>query len=333
MYWNQLFDQFENLPVLVIGDLMLDTYLYGRVSRISPEAPVPIVEWEHEESRPGGAANVALNLSSLGAAPLLCGLVGTDEEGTRLKQLLEKHQLTIAGICDSDKRHTTVKQRILASGQQLIRIDREDQHDLSADEQVRLLQRIRELLALYNPVVAILQDYNKGVLSASMIQALIQLLHASGVSICVDPKEKNFWEYRNVDFFKPNLREVSKALQRKIEPTEEALADAAAQLMQRLNCHACLVTLSEHGAYYCNKNYQGIFPTVKRNVADVSGAGDTVIAAAALGLATGMPVEHLVTFANLAGSQVVEQVGVVPVNKIQLLDELNKHHLVSWQNP
>ena len=322
MKWSQLFKKFESLRIMVIGDLMLDSYLYGRVSRISPEAPVPVVEWGSEEARPGGAANVALNIHALRATPLLCGLVGNDPAGEQLQQLLEEQQISTAGLCFSNSRQTTLKQRIIAGGQQLVRIDRETDEDLSGDEQIALLQRVRELVAIYNPEVAVLQDYNKGVLAPPVIEALLKFFRTNGIAVCVDPKQKNFWKYQNVDLFKPNLREIALALGKTLEVTEEDLSQASEYLMKRLKCRACLLTLSDKGAYFHSESLKGIFPTVKRNVADVSGAGDTVIAASALGLAAGIAEHSLVRLANLAGSQVVEQVGVVPVNREQLLAEL-----------
>lgn len=325
MNWNQVFKRFESLRVLVVGDLMLDAYLYGKVIRISPEAPVPVVEWEREEARPGGAANVALNISALGATPLLCGVVGADREGEQLQQLLESQQIATAGICISDSRQTTLKKRIIAGGQQLARIDKEDTQDLDKHECLNLIQRLRELIAIYQPEVAILQDYNKGVLSPEVIQELLPLLRANGIAVCVDPKQKNFWAYQQVNLFKPNLREISVALGRKVLPEEVELRKASDELSDRLRCEACLITLSDKGAWFRNGDLAGIFPTIKRNVADVSGAGDTVIAAAALALAAQCSGEILVRLANMAGSQVVEEVGVVPVNKQQLLAELIRH--------
>lgn len=322
MKWTEVFRRFESLRVLVIGDLMLDAYLYGKVTRISPEAPVPVVEWEREEARPGGAANVALNIAALGATPLVCGFAGADREGEQLQQLLDEQQLATAGICISPHRQTTLKQRIIAGGQQLARIDKENTEDLNSDELTSLIQRVRELIAIYKPDVAILQDYNKGVLSEAVIGELLPILRKNGVPVCVDPKLKNFWAYREVDLFKPNLREISEAVGRKVAATSDELEAVTLELMNRLQCQSCLVTLSDKGAFFRNNKLHGLFPTAKRNVADVSGAGDTVIAAAALGLAAGLPEELLVRLANLAGSQVVEQVGVVPVCREQLLSEL-----------
>lgn len=324
MNWSQLFEEFQSLRALVIGDLMLDAYLYGKVSRISPEAPVPVVEWQREEARPGGAANVALNVAAFGATPLLCGVAGADQHGEQLQQLLEELQISTAGVCISNTRKTTVKQRIIAGGQQLARIDKENARDLDSGEKVSVVQRVREMIAIYKPDVAVLQDYDKGVLSLEVIQELLSLLRSNGIPVCVDPKRKNFWAYQNVELFKPNLREISEALGREVQPTAPELGKASRELQNRLGCSACLITLSDKGAWFRNEDVEGIFPTVKRNVADVSGAGDTVIAAAALGLAAGLPGEMVVRLANMAGSQVVEQVGVVPVNQDQLLGEMKK---------
>ncbi len=317
-----IFQKFESLEVLVVGDVMLDRYLTGKVSRVSPEAPVPVLEWGGEENRLGGAANVALNVQALGAKAWLCGVVGQDSESACFFELLPGSGLDDQGIVASKERSTTVKTRVIAGNQHLLRLDKESKHDLSAKEQETFLRRVIDLMNARQFHAVILQDYNKGVLSKPVIHALLAEASRQQIPVAVDPKFRHFWEYRGVELFKPNLKEVCDALHLPVKPEAKALQQAARLLREKLNNHITLITLSEKGAFVDDGQQNLLCPTQPRNVADVCGAGDTVISVAALAMAVGLPVEEIASLANLAGGQVVEKVGVVAVDKEQLRQEM-----------
>ncbi len=310
---------FTDLTVLIIGDVMVDRYLSGTVDRISPEAPVPVVRVREEENRPGGAANVALNVRALGAVPVLLSVVGDDEAGRDFTdRLLPGLGLSTAGILSSRERRTTLKTRVLAQRQQLLRADFEDTHDLSAREETALLERLEELLTRQSPSVIILQDYNKGVMTAGVIETVLRRAQELGIPTAVDPKERHFWAYRGATLFKPNLREMQAQLDRPLVPTLAALDDADRLLRKRLSNSYSMITLSEHGIYVSDGNGSSISPTAARAVADVSGAGDTVISVVACGLARKLPPAELARLANLAAAQVVGKSGVVAVDWAEL---------------
>jgi rfaE bifunctional protein kinase chain/domain len=314
----ELFKAFEQLTVLVIGDVMIDRYLYGSVERISPEAPVPVVHMQREENRLGGAANVALNIAALGAKSILCTVVGTDENGDQFLDLLPTHQLSSEGVIRSDERPTTVKTRVIAQSQQLMRVDREETHDLSSAESSKFLDNLSKIIDNQYINLIILQDYNKGVLSESVIQAIIALAKKKSIPTAVDPKKKNFWSYRGASLFKPNLKEVRDSLPFPVAPTLESLGQAASAIREKLNNEYTLITLSEKGMYWSDTQEGHLVPTRPRSIADVCGAGDTVISVAALAYAAGLEMQQAVQLANLAGGQVCERVGVVPVDRNQL---------------
>jgi len=316
----------KNQEVLIIGDVMLDRYLMGSVSRISPEAPVPVVLYQQTEDRLGGAANVALNIKALGGVPLLCTIAGKDAEGAQLvDQILPQYGIESVGVVLSDVRCTTVKTRVLGNNQQMLRIDREDVHPLSPQESADLLTRVDHLLTTRNIRVIIFQDYNKGVLSAEVIATIIGWAKKRGIPTAVDPKKANFFAYVGVDLFKPNLKEIRDSAPFSIQPTLESLDQAAAFLRDRLQNRFTMITLSEKGLYLDDESDRGcIYPTEARNVADVSGAGDTVISIAALGLGAGLDLPTIAVLSNLAGGQVCEFAGVVPVQPDLLAAEFEK---------
>lgn len=307
---------------MVVGDVMLDRYITGRATRISPEAPVPVLEFESEEDRLGGAANVALNLLSLGATPILCSVVGEDDEAQRLLQELDKLGISGQGMLQSSSRVTTVKSRIVAGKQQMLRLDKETTVDLSEEITTRFLEVTLRILETSDITALIFQDYNKGVLTVEVIETLIVAAKKRGIPVAVDPKLRNFWVYLGVDLFKPNLKEVRDALRSTITPQKAALKQATNTIREKLGCKIALVTLSEQGVFLDDGQLARIFPTKQRTVADVCGAGDAVISIAALALAVGLPVDDIALLANLAGGQVVEKSGVVPVEKEQLRQEL-----------
>lgn len=323
MSYLEILESFNALRVLVVGDLMLDRYVSGNVIRISPEAPVPVVEWGAEEDRLGGAANVALNVQALGATPYLCGVVGCDAESTRLMESLEAAGLKNGGIVLSGERSTTVKTRIIAGHQHLLRIDKEHTAELTAGEKETFLNRVLKLMSTEKFQVLIFQDYDKGVLSEKVIATLTGEARRQGILIAVDPKFRNFWHYRGVDLFKPNLKEVRDALGISLKSEAHLLRTAAQSIRQRLGNRYTLITLSEKGAFLDDEKSWQLYPTLPRTVADVCGAGDAVISIAALTLACGLDMEGIATLANLAGGQVVEKIGVVPLDKNQLKLEIS----------
>jgi rfaE bifunctional protein kinase chain/domain len=322
--FDQLFAEFAQKRILIVGDVMIDAYLRGKVNRVSPEAPVPIVSLEKEEERLGGAANVALNLVALGAKPIICSVVGNDRHSKNLQRLLGESGLTGDGLVLSSDRQTTVKTRVIGNNQQLLRIDAEQVNPISSQEEKELIERVQILL---NDGVdaLIFQDYNKGVLTPKVIEAIITLTEKQNIPTAVDPKKENFFAFRNVTLFKPNLKELYDGLNHSFQfhPSDkESFENAVTELESLLNNRISFVTLSEYGVYIRegeNRHYAEAHP---RTIADVSGAGDTVIAVATLGLAAGLPVAQIAEIANIAGGLVCETSGVVPVNKDRLLDEV-----------
>ncbi len=315
------FPQFDKQHILVIGDVMIDRYLSGQVNRISPEAPVPVVHVRGSEDRLGGAANVALNIQALGGVPLLCSVIGNDEDAQALQALLPANGITSTGLITSNARCTTVKTRILGNHQQMLRLDKEDSFDLDRTETESLLARVAEFLEQYPVGAMVLQDYNKGVLTAQIIPALITLANKKGIPVAVDPKKNNFFAYNNVALFKPNLKEVRDSLPFAIAPELESLQRASEYLRAQLGHVWTMITLSERGIFLDTGGQGQIYPTQQRKVADVSGAGDTVISVAALGLAAGLLPSDIALLSNLAGGQVCEAPGVVPVDRTLLWQE------------
>ena len=319
---TDLFNDFNNLRVLIIGDVMVDAYVWGRATRLSPEAPVPVVHVARTENRLGGAANVALNVQALGATPLLCAVIGADAGGDQLLQLLHAHDLPADGLIRSAARPTTVKQRILAQGQQLLRIDSEIETDLNAEEAAQILAAYDDLLARAD--VVIFEDYDKGVLSEAIITACIARARQRNIPTVVDPKKKNFLAYRDCTLFKPNLKELREGLKLEFgEPNADraGFEAAVARLRVELMPETVLVTLSEHGVFAQQAGEKTYLPAHLRTISDVSGAGDTVISIAALCVALGRPAAFTAALANLGGGLVCEQVGVVPIEKQRLLEE------------
>lgn len=325
MHARDILQQLENHRILVIGDVMLDRYLTGTVTRISPEAPVPVVLQRDSEDRLGGAANVALNIFALGGQPVLCSVIGADDDGIIFQKILPGSGISPAGLVASPLRRTTVKTRILGNNQQMLRIDREDTHDISSSEAELLVAKVQSLLDEGDIRAIIFQDYNKGVLTPGVIAAVIEKARQRGILTAVDPKKANFFAYRGVDLFKPNLKEIRDSTPFPVYANEESLEEAAAFLQGRLENRLTMITLSEKGLFLDAGSGPGhIYPTVPRKVADVSGAGDTVIGVAALGLAAGLDLGVIAALSNLAGGQVCEYPGVVPVQRALLEQEFDQ---------
>jgi len=318
---KEVFRAFEKLNVLVLGDVMNDRYLTGTVDRISPEAPVPVVLLQQSESRLGGAANVALNIKALGATPYLCSVVGDDEQGKIFLDALPGQGLNPKYMVVSKERRTTVKTRIMAGYQHILRVDTEDTDELSEQEANTFLKTIRDVLDSRDIHVILFQDYNKGVLSTTIIREVLLQAIKRDIPTVVDPKFKNFWTYKRATLFKPNLKEIRAQVPFPIDESEEALQKATAYIRDTLGNDYTLITLSEKGLYIDNSDTGALIPTQSRSIADVCGAGDTVVSVAALGLALQLNMRQVATLANLAGGQVCERVGVVPVDRQQLQAE------------
>ena len=319
---EELFADFKSLKVGVIGDVMLDTYIWGKVDRISPEAPVPIVSLDHKEQRIGGAGNVAINCSSLGAKVFLLGITGNDDEAEQLEQLLKENLIDTTGLVKSAKRTTTNKTRILSRNQQMMRLDAEITNDLNAEDETALLRQLSNFIEHEDPNILIFEDYNKGVLTEKVIEEAINLCRASGVITAVDPKRKNFFKYENVDIFKPNMKEVQEGLNLLFESNDlYTLRNIHEQLQRILQHKVSLITLSEKGIFYQQLQNAAIIPSHLRNVSDVSGAGDTVIAVAAMVYAVTRNAHLMAEVANIAGGLVCEEVGTAAVDREKLLRE------------
>jgi len=312
----------ENRDVLIVGDVMLDRYLMGSVSRISPEAPVPVVLHQGTEDRLGGAANVALNVQALGSRAILCSVIGEDTDGKLFLDTLSANQIPLMGIVSSPTRRTTVKTRVLGNHQQMLRIDKEDTHDLNPEEETLLLDKVLSILDQEPVRVLILQDYNKGVLTERIIRTILVEAKKRGVFTAVDPKKANFFAFKGVDLFKPNLKEVRESSPFPISTELESLQKAADFLREKLGNVYTMLTLSEKGLFLEDGKGGKRYPTIPRNISDVSGAGDTVISIASMALAAGLDLETVARLSNLAGGQVCETPGVVPVDRALLEKEL-----------
>ncbi len=322
MDFEKLFHQFAQLKVAVIGDVMLDTYWWGKVERISPEAPVPVVAVSKKEQRIGGAGNVALNLHSLGAAVSVISVLGKDDDGEQLTKLFAENNINTKYLVYSQQRITTNKIRIISRNQHMMRLDAELTNDITATDEEKLLTAFENFIAAENPDVVVLEDYNKGVLTENVIAKIISLCKKNNILTTVDPKRKNFFSYKGVDIFKPNLKEVKEGLNLlSDEVSENILKDIHLQLQQKLQHKISFITLSEKGVFYNDEKTAAIIPTHIRNVADVSGAGDTVIAVASLVYAATKNVTLMADVANIAGGLVCEEVGTVAIDKEKLLQE------------
>jgi rfaE bifunctional protein kinase chain/domain len=317
---DQLFSGFQGLKVLIVGDVMVDKYIFGRVNRMSPEAPVPVVDADNFDARLGGAGNVALNVHAMGGIPILCSVIGKDAEADDLRELIRKAGLTDRAIVYSQKRKTTTKTRIIGNNKQIVRIDHEITSDLDALDTYYLEEHYTRELEQAD--VVIMEDYNKGVLHGLNIPKLIDKARKAGVPVVVDPKKQNFEAYKGCTLFKPNLKEIREGMGIDINPADtESLIAAVSKLEERLENEISLLTLSEHGVYIHSKHESHRLPAHIRNIADVSGAGDTVISVAAMCLAMKTPLRLLAELSNLAGGLVCEHTGVVPVNPANLLQE------------
>lgn len=322
MDFQQLFNDFSKIKVAVIGDVMLDTYWWGKVDRISPEAPVPVVAVTKREQRIGGAGNVALNLVSLGAHVNVLTVLGKDDDGEQLTTLFNQNNIGAKYIVTSTDRITTNKIRIISRNQHMMRLDAEMQTDITQNDEEKLLYAFEEYIAAESPDIVILEDYNKGALTQTVVTKIIALCKQHHILTAVDPKRKNFFSYVGVDIFKPNLKEAVEGLNILTDVVSlSLLKDIHSLLQEKLKHKISFITLSEKGVFYNDDNSSSLIPTHIRTIADVSGAGDTVIAVASLVYAATKNVKLMAEVANIAGGLVCEEVGTGAINKETLLKE------------
>ena len=320
--FQRLFDSFATLKVGVIGDVMLDTYMWGTVDRISPEAPVPVVQLKEKEYRIGGAGNVALNCHSLGSQVFILSVIGDDNEGLLLEELFHENMIDTSYLTKSPARVTTNKTRIISRNQQMIRLDAEITTELDKNNEELLLQQVCSFIQTHDPDVMIFEDYNKGILTEKVIHEVITICKEAGVITAVDPKRKNFFSYHQADIFKPNLGEIKQALNLLLEEVNDSLLSKIhLELRNVLEHRVSFITLSDKGVFYQKDGLASVIPSHLRNIADVSGAGDTVIAVAALVYAATQNVHLMAEVANIAGGLVCEEVGTVAIDKTKLQRE------------
>ncbi|TAD99125.1 MAG: D-glycero-beta-D-manno-heptose-7-phosphate kinase [Bacteroidetes bacterium] len=326
MTLSEIFDAFNGLNILIIGDVMIDSYLWGKVDRISPEAPVPVVNLKSREKRLGGAANVVMNVKALGCNPILCSVVGADSEANDLKELLKEQNILQDGLIESPNRVTTIKHRILAGSQHLLRIDSEMTQAITEQESEKLIEKVKELTKKHQIHAIIFEDYDKGVLTSQNIQAIISLAKDKKIPTVVDPKKRNFLNYAGCTLFKPNLKELKEGLNTEVLLTEKSLTETFELLNAKMPVENVLITLSEKGVFAKNYSQNHWIAAHPREIADVSGAGDTVVSIAAACFALRLPLFMTASLANLGGGLVCEYLGVVPVSKEKLFEEAKNIH-------
>lgn len=318
-----------NLRILVVGDLMVDAYLLGRVERISPEAPVPILRAHQRDRRAGGAANVALNLKAMGVEVTVAGIIGEDQDGDDLMGELAHLDMDTRGVLPLANRRTTVKTRVMSGGQHLLRVDEEDDMDLDADASQHFLETLAKVLATQDFDAILIEDYDKGALSPTVIDGLLRMARERDIPVTVDPKFRHFELYRGVALFKPNLKELKDGLgllweNGDVEAMQRALTDGLDRLQSEWRPDAILLTLSELGVRIRTATSDVQQPAHPREILDVSGAGDTVISVATVLLAQGLDPVSMAQVANLAGGLVCEKPGVVPIDLEALMAEVRR---------
>ncbi len=322
---NDLKKNFDGKRIAVVGDMMLDGYFWGDVKRISPEAPVPVLEVEDEFFRFGGAANVALNILTLGGIPIPVGVIGNDNDGKTFSSLVNERKIISDGIIVDNERPTTTKTRVIANSQHVVRIDKESKAYINHKIEAKILAYLESSLSKLDGII--LQDYNKGILTPSLISSIISLANKKNTLITVDPKFDNFFEYKNVNVFKPNRIETETVLGIRIKDDKD-VSSAGRNLLQKLNSEYVLLTLGEGGiAVFEKGNKERRMPTKARKVADVSGAGDTVISTLTIGLAAGADIYEASFLANYAAGVVCGEVGIVPIEKEKLFETILKENL------
>ena len=323
--YQELFESFSKYSVLIIGDVMVDSYMWGKVERISPEAPVPIVSVEKHENRLGGAANVALNIKSLGGNPILCSIIGDDEKGRIFIDLLEEQEMSNIGIICDKERKTTTKTRIISGNQHCLRIDDEITYSVSEKQEQTIIGQIETIINEQKINAIIFEDYDKGVISPNIISSVVTFATRKSIPISVDPKKRNFLDYKGVTLFKPNFKELCEGLKVEIKKSDyEAIHENISAFRHEMNIRHLMVTLSELGMIITDGDSFYHVPTHIREVADVSGAGDTVISVATMCLIAGLDATEIARISNIAGGLVCEHAGVVPVDKQKLLQVISQ---------
>ena len=321
---SSILKNFGDHHVMIIGDVMLDRYLYGTVTRISPEAPVPVLDFERTDHRLGGAANVALNILAMRSKVSLIGLIGKDEEGEIFRRLLREANISDEWLVSEDTRKTTLKTRVMARGQHLLRVDREDRSMISRELENEILDIIRQSIRTNRPDGIILQDYNKGLLSCRIIEEAIESARSVHIPVFVDPKSEHIVSYSGCTVFKPNLQEATQILGHPVAINNRDLEMAASGLRNLLDHELTLITLSDKGLYLKRKGNEGIYvPSIPQEIADVCGAGDTVISALTLCYLSGGNDENIANLSNIAGHIACRYSGVSPVSIEQLNSEIN----------
>ena len=318
----QLKNSFNGLKIAVVGDMMLDCYFRGEVKRISPEAPVPVLEVDNEFYRFGGAANVALNILKLGGIPYPIGVIGNDNDGRIFISLAEDSKINLSGLIIDESRPTTAKTRVIAHNQHVVRIDKESKKYLSAEVQEKLVKFMEDNIDNLDAII--LQDYNKGVLTPSLIEKIISLANKKNILITVDPKFNNFFLFKNVTVIKPNRKEAEDVLGMKLR-NDDDITTAGTMILEKTNAAYVVLTLSEEGIAVFEKNKpEKRMPTKAQIVADVSGAGDTVISTLTMALAAKADIMEASYLANYAGGIVCEEVGIIPIEQDKLFDTIWK---------
>jgi len=313
---------FKSYNILIIGDIMLDKYIYGNIEKISPEAPVPIFQMMHNEEKPGGAANVALNIKSLGSNPVLLSIVGDDRGGNKLLMLLEESGVETFNILRDIKKMTTVKTRLMANGQHVLRIDEENPISVDKEAERIISEQFLKIVEERDINAIILQDYDKGLLGKEMIEFFINKARENNIFIAVDPKFNNFYDFKNVDLFKPNLKEIETALNQRIKTGKDELVRAAVELHNILKFKNLFITLGDKGIFYSDGENHDIFPTEHIDVVDVSGAGDVVLSVATIAYLENMDIEDIAVVSNKAGGLACEIMGVATISMAQLKKKL-----------
>lgn len=323
MNLTKYFHDFKSKRILIVGDAIIDTYLWGEIHRMSPEAPVPVVDVavNQNDSRLGGAANVALNLKELGAESILCTVIGNDNRGIIFEQLMQEQGLSLEGMLISNGRKTTTKTRVIADNKHQLRIDEEDTYPIKVENQFyNLIEKLT-----HNIDAIILQDYNKGVLTETIIEKIISLANSKNIPTVVDPKRQNFLSYKQCTLFKPNLKEINEGLNTNPDINNfSEIEETTSKLRNIISAKAILLTLSNKGIFLNTRSGSKIKESTTSNVIDVSGAGDTVVSVAAMCLACNIDFEELAILSNIAGGIVCEKVGVVPITNKELLDRAKK---------
>lgn len=315
-------EKFKTKRVLIIGDVMIDSYMWGVVNRISPEAPIPIVSVVNREYRMGGAANVAFNIKSLGAKPILCAVVGQDEKGKIFRDLLKQNSMSDEGLLSLPDRKTTIKTRIICGSQHMLRVDDEVDTEIDEKSSEILVEKVEKIIAKQKIDLIIFEDYDKGVLNPKFISKVIKIAKKNSIFTAVDPKKRNFNSYNGVDLFKPNFKEFCEGTNSEISKTDlKEIAKSAQKFLESSAISTLLLTLSEHGVFISDIKNNFHFPAERRLIADVSGAGDTVISVAGLLLSAGASLSEIASISNIAGGLVCEKSGVVPIEPEELQNE------------